>query len=295
VVNILAADQLVLAPKLYATVMLWLLSQIYEQLPEVGDAEKPKLLVIFDEAHLLFDGAPPVLLEKVEQVVRLIRSKGVGLYFCTQNPLDLPPKVLGQLSNRVQHALRAFTPQEQKAVKAAATTFRPNPPLDVEAAIGELAVGEALVSFLDAAGAPTPVVRALVVPPESQVGPITREERTALRQASILHGHYRETQDRESAYELLRQRAAEAEVAAETAKREAEAVKLAEAAAKQEASEQLKLERAQEREAARTAARAAREKERMLLSLAGEAGNLLGGRTGRSIARGLMGGILGRR
>jgi len=295
VVNILAADQLVLAPKLYATVMLWLLSQIYEQLPEVGDAEKPKLLVIFDEAHLLFDGAPPVLLEKVEQVVRLIRSKGVGLYFCTQNPLDLPPKVLGQLSNRVQHALRAFTPQEQKAVKAAATTFRPNPPLDVEAAIGELAVGEALVSFLDATGAPTPVERALVVPPESRVGAITSEERTALRQASILHGHYRETQDRESAYELLRQRAAEAEVAAETAKREAEAAKLAEAAAKQEASEQLKLERAQEREAARAAASAAREKERMLLSLAGEAGNLLGGRTGRSIARGLMGGILGRR
>jgi len=231
----------------------------------------------------------------VEQVVRLIRSKGVGLYFCTQNPLDLPPKVLGQLSNRVQHALRAFTPQEQKAVKAAATTFRPNPPLDVEAAIGELAVGEALVSFLDATGAPTPVERALVVPPESRVGAITSEERTALRQASILHGHYRETQDRESAYELLRQRAAEAEVAAETAKREAEAAKLAEAAAKQEASEQLKLERAQEREAARAAASAAREKERMLLSLAGEAGNLLGGRTGRSIARGLMGGILGRR
>ena len=164
VVNILAADQLVQAPKLYATVMLWLLSQLYEQLPEVGDAEKPKLLVIFDEAHLLFDGAPPVLVEKVEQVVRLIRSKGVGLYFCTQNPLDLPPKVLGQLSNRVQHALRAFTPQEQKAVKAAATTFRPNPPLDVEAAIGELAVGEALVSFLDDKGAPTPVERALVVP-----------------------------------------------------------------------------------------------------------------------------------
>ena len=172
VVNLLAADQLVLSPKLYATVMLWLLSQLYEQLPEVGDAEKPKLLVIFDEAHLLFDGAPAVLLEKVEQVVRLIRSKGVGLYFCTQNPLDLPPKVLGQLSNRVQHALRAFTPQEQKAVKAAATTFRPNPPLDVEAAIGELAVGEALVSFLDEKGAPTPVERAFVVPPESQVGPV---------------------------------------------------------------------------------------------------------------------------
>jgi len=251
--------------------------------------------VIFDEAHLLFDGAPPVLLEKVEQVVRLIRSKGVGLFFCTQNPLDLPPKVLGQLSNRVQHALRAFTPQEQKAVKAAATTFRPNPPLDVEAAIGELAVGEALVSFLDAVGAPTPVERALVVPPESRVGPITPEERTAQRQASILHDHYREAHDRESAYELLRQRAAEAEAAAEAARREAEAAKQAEAAAKQEASEQLKLERAQEREAARAAASAAREKERMLLSLAGEAGNLLGGRTGRSIARGLMGGILGRR
>jgi DNA helicase HerA-like ATPase len=306
VVNILAADQLVLSPKLYATVMLWLLSQLYEQLPEVGDAEKPKLLVIFDEAHLLFDGAPPVLLEKVEQVVRLIRSKGVGLYFCTQNPLDLPPKVLGQLSNRVQHALRAFTPQEQKAVKAAATTFRPNPPLDVEAAIGELAVGEALVSFLDGNGAPTPVERALVVPPESRVGTITAEERQALRQASPLHAHYREAQDRESAYELLRRRAADAAAAVEAAKREAEAAmreakaaKQADALAKQEASEQQRRERAEqraeEREAARAAATAARGKERLLLSLAGEAGNLFGGRTGRSIARGLMGGILGRR
>ena len=299
VVNLLAADQLVLSPKLYATVMLWLLSQLYEQLPEVGDAEKPKLLVIFDEAHLLFDGAPPVLLEKVEQVVRLIRSKGVGLYFCTQNPLDLPPKVLGQLSNRVQHALRAFTPQEQKAVKAAATTFRPNPPLDVEAAIGELAVGEALVSFLDEKGAPAPVERALVVPPESLVGPVSAEERSRLRLASPLHDHYREAQDRESAYERLLQRAAEAAAAAEAAKREAEAAKQAEALAKQEASEQQRLERAeqrtQERDAARAAATAAREKERLLLSLAGEAGNLFGGRTGRSIARGLMGGILGRR
>ncbi|MCX5957952.1 MAG: DUF853 family protein [Cyanobacteria bacterium] len=299
VVNLLAADQLVQAPKLYATAMLWLLSQLYEQLPEVGDAEKPKLLVIFDEAHLLFVGAPPVLLEKVEQVVRLIRSKGVGLYFCTQNPLDLPPKVLGQLSNRVQHALRAFTPQEQKAVRAAATTFRPNPPLDVEAAIGELAVGEALVSFLDDKGAPTPVERALVVPPESRVGPLAAEERQALRLASPLHDHYREAQDRESAYELLRQRAADAAAAAEAAKREAKAAKQAEALAKQEASEQQRLERAeqraQEREAARAAATAAREKERLLLSLAGEAGNLFAGRTGRSIARGLMGGILGRR
>ena len=284
VVNLLAADQLVLSAKLYATVMLWLLSQLYEQLPEVGDAEKPKLLVIFDEAHLLFAGAPPVLLEKVEQVVRLIRSKGVGLYFCTQTPLDLPPKVSGQLSNRVQHALRAFTPQEQKAVKAAATTFRPNPPLDVEAAIGELAVGEALVSFLDENGAPTPVERALVVPPESLVGPLAAEERSRLRLASPLHEHYREAQDRESAYELLRQRAVEAAAAAESAKREAEATKQAEAQTKQEAREQQRLERAEQRS-----------QERLLLSLAGEAGNLFGGRTGRSIARGLMGGILGRR
>jgi DNA helicase HerA-like ATPase len=232
-------------------------------------------------------------------VVRLIRSKGVGLYFCTQNPLDLPPKVLGQLSNRVQHALRAFTPQEQKAVKAAATTFRPNPPLDVEAAIGELAVGEALVSFLDEKGAPTPVERALVVPPESLVGPIPPDERSRLRLASPLHDHYREAQDRESAYELLLQRAAEAAAAAETAKREAEAAKQAEALAKQEATEQQRLEqaeqRSQERDALRAAATAAREKERLLLSLAGETGNLFGGRTGRSIARGLMGGILGRR
>jgi len=299
VVNLLAADQLVLAPKLYATVMLWLLSQLYEQLPELGDVEKPVLLVVVDEAHLLFDGAPAVLLETVEQVVRLIRSKGVGLYFCTQNPMDLPAKVLGQLSNRVQHALRAFTPQEQKAVKAAATTFRPNPPLDVAAAIGELAVGEALVSFLEANGAPMPVERALVVPPESLVGPLPEAERQRLRLASPLNAHYRDLHDRESAYELLLQRAEQAAADAEAARQAAEQAKRAEAEAKAEANEQERqeraLQRAREREEARAAATAAREKERLLLNLAGEAGNLLGGRTGRSLARGLMGGLIGRR
>ncbi|MFM9104436.1 MAG: helicase HerA-like domain-containing protein, partial [Cyanobium sp.] len=299
VVNILAADQLVQAPKLYATVMLWLLSQLYEQLPEVGDADQPKLLLIIDEAHLLCDGAPAVLLEKVEQVVRLLRSKGVGVWFCTQNPLDLPPKVLGQLGNRVQHALRAFTPQEQKAVKAAASTFRPNPPLVVEAAIGELAVGEALVSFLDAAGAPAPVQRALVVPPESLVGALGAEERQRLLQASPLQETYREVQDRESAYEMLLERAEQASASAEQARREAETARQAEAQARAEAQEQVRLERSEqrtrERQEAQAAALAEREKQRRLLNRAGEAGHLLGGRTGRSRARGLRGGLIGRR
>jgi DNA helicase HerA-like ATPase len=206
VINILSADKLLAAPKAYATLLLWLLSELFEELPEVGDPEKPKLVFFFDEAHLLFNDAPPALLEKIEQVVRLIRSKGVGVYFVTQNPLDVPDTVLGQLGNRVQHALRAFTPRDQKAVKTAATTLRANPELDVEKAITELGVGEALVSLLDEKGRPSVVERAFVLPPHSRIGPITPAERTAVIGKSLVAGVYEKTNDRESAYEVLKAR-----------------------------------------------------------------------------------------
>jgi DNA helicase HerA-like ATPase len=209
VINILVADKLMNSPKLYATFLLWLLSELFEQLPEVGDPEKPKMVFFFDEAHLLFNDAPQALLEKIEQVVRLIRSKGVGVYFVTQNPLDIPETVLGQLGNRVQHALRAFTPRDQKAVKSAATTLRANPKLDVEAAITELGVGEALVSLLDEKGRPCIVERAFVLPPGSRLGPVTPEERAATMKGSLVAGVYDTLQDRESAYEKLTQRVKE--------------------------------------------------------------------------------------
>jgi len=209
VINILAADKLMNSPKLYATFLLWLLSELFEQLPEVGDPEKPKMVFFFDEAHLLFNDTPQALLEKIEQVVRLIRSKGVGVYFVTQNPLDIPETVLGQLGNRVQHALRAFTPRDQKAVKSAATTLRANPKLDVEAAMTELGVGEALVSLLDEKGRPCIVERAFVMPPGSRLGPVTPEERAATMKGSLLAGVYDTPQDRESAYEKLTQRVKE--------------------------------------------------------------------------------------
>jgi DNA helicase HerA-like ATPase len=209
IVNILAAEELIRSPKLYATFLLWLLSELFEHLPEVGDPEKPTLVFFFDEAHLLFNDAPPALIEKIEQVVRLIRSKGVGVYFVTQSPADVPDTVLGQLGNRVQHALRAFTPHDQKAVKIAAETMRPNTTFDVTAAITELAVGEALVSTLDEKGSPTVTERAWMVAPASQIGPISDAARAAIRQDSAaLYGHYEQTVDRESAYEKLRARTA---------------------------------------------------------------------------------------
>ena len=207
VVNILAAERLMNAPKLYSTFLLWLLSELFEHLPEVGDPDKPKLVFFFDEAHLLFNDAPRALLDKIEQVVRLIRSKGVGVYFVTQNPLDIPDTVLGQLGNRVQHALRAFTPRDQKAVKAAAETMRANPKLKVEEVITELSVGEALVSFLDDKGRPTIVERAWVLPPGSRIGPLTDPERLAVIKGSVIYGHYENAIDRESAYEKLKGRA----------------------------------------------------------------------------------------
>ena len=209
VVNVLAADKLLSSPRVYSTMLLWLLSELFENLPEVGDPEKPKLVFFFDEAHLLFNDAPKELLERIEQVVRLVRSKGVGVYFVTQNPLDVPQTVLGQLGNRVQHALRAYTPRDQQAVKAAATTFRANPKLDVEKVIGELAVGEALISLLDEKGRPTVVERAFVVPPASRLGPLSADERKKLMASSLVAGHYEKEIDRESAHEKLKARAGE--------------------------------------------------------------------------------------
>ena len=206
-INILAADKLMLSPKMYATFLLWLLAELFEKMPEVGDVDKPKLVFFFDEAHLLFADAPEALLQKIEQIVRLIRSKGVGVYFVTQNPLDIPDVVLGQLGNRIQHALRAFTPRDQRAVRAAAETMRANPELDVEKVIGELAVGEALVSFLDEKGQPGIVERAWVLPPKSQIGPVTPEIRRQVISRSVLFGHYEKVVDRESAFEMLRARA----------------------------------------------------------------------------------------
>jgi uncharacterized protein len=204
VVNILAADKLMNSPRLYATFLLWMLSELFEVLPEIGDPEKPKLVFFFDEAHLLFKDAPAVLVERIELVVRLVRSKGVGVYFVTQNPLDIPDSVLGQLGNRVQHALRAYTPRDQKAVKSTAQTMRPKAGLDIEAAITELAVGEALVSFLDAKGRPCETARVFVLPPGSQLGPITPAQRQALVQGSLVAGVYEQALDRESAYERIK-------------------------------------------------------------------------------------------
>ena len=218
VINVLAAEKLYHSPKLYSTFLLWMLSELFEQLPEVGDLDKPKLVFFFDEAHLLFNDAPKALVEKVEQVVRLIRSKGVGVYFVTQSPLDVPDSVLGQLGNRVQHALRAFTPRDQKAVRSAAETMRANPAFDAASAIMELGVGEALVSFLDDKGRPEVVERAFVIAPHSRLGPLTPEERAQTISSSVLYGHYEALVDRESAYELLR---AQAETAATRAAEEA--------------------------------------------------------------------------
>jgi hypothetical protein len=215
VINILAADKLMQAPKVYSTLLLWLLSELFENLPEAGDLDKPKLVFFFDEAHLLFNDAPAALVDKIEQVVRLIRSKGVGVYFVTQNPADVPDKILGQLGNRVQHALRAFSARDQKAVRAAAETMRDNPALDEQAVITDLGLGEALVSLLDEKGRPAIVERAFIVPPQAQIGPITQDERASIIRSSLLAGHYEAVVDRESAYEKLQGRAAQKQSAAE--------------------------------------------------------------------------------
>lgn len=304
VINILAADRLLQSPKLYATFLLWMLSELFEQLPEVGDLDKPRLLFFFDEAHLLFDEAPKPLLDKVEQVVRIIRSKGVGVFFVTQNPIDIPDVILSQMGNRVQHALRAFTPRDQKAVRAAATTFRPNPNINTERAITELAVGEALVSFLDEKGMPSVVERAFILPPRSQIGPITPEQRQQLITSSLVYGYYEKQLDRESAYEMLLKQAerAAAEAAALKEQQEAEAKaageveRLAREQTKQEALLAKQLER-EERERRRRAEREAREREKAIGSVfeafAKSAARSLGGSTG-TLMRGILGGLSGR-
>ena len=257
VINILAADKLMNSPQTYSVFLLWMLDKLFDVLPESGDPEKPVLVFFFDEAHLLFNDAPKALLEKIEQVVRLIRSKGVGIYFVSQSPSDLPDSVLGQLGNRVQHALRAYTPKDQKALKAAAASFRPNPAFETEAVIAELGIGEALISFLDAKGAPQPVERAFIVPPQSQIGPLADDVRTAMLQKSVLKRLYGTEEDRRTAYEILNDRQADAETAKARAERKIaeekerkEAEKVAEAQRKIEEKARLAQEKAERKQAA---------------------------------------------
>ncbi|MCS3525626.1 helicase HerA-like domain-containing protein [Acinetobacter johnsonii] len=294
-INILAADKLMNTPKLYATFLLWMLSELFEQLPEVGDMDKPKLVFFFDEAHLLFDNASAALQEKIEQVVRLIRSKGVGIYFVTQNPLDLPESVLGQLGNRVQHALRAFTPKDQKAVKTAADTFRANPEFKVEQAITELAVGEALISCLDEQGTPQVVERAWVMPPYSSFSPISPEQRQALISQSIVAGIYEKSLDRESAFELLQNKVVERQQQAIQIEQEKQQAKEAETLAKQQAREQERIAKEQQKEAEREA----KQREKLIQDTVGtfakSAARSLGGSTGQKIVRGLLGSLFGRK
>ena len=294
-VNILAADKLMNSPRLYATFLLWLLSELFETLPEVGDPDKPKLVFFFDEAHLLFDEAPDALLDKVEQVVRLIRSKGVGVYFVTQNPIDIPEKVAGQLGNRVQHALRAFTPRDARAIKSASETFRPNPRLDVAAVITEMKVGEALVSTLMPDGAPSPVERTRIAPPRSRVGPLTAGERADVINASPYAGKYEERIDRDSAAELLVMKREESAAQAEAEKAAALQAKLDAQAAK----EQAKLQAQREREAARLEAAKARAAarpsatEKAVASAVTAAASTLGRQVAGSLGKSLVRGILG--
>ena len=294
-INLLAADKLMNTPKLYATFLLWMLSELFEQLPEVGDLDKPKLVFFFDEAHLLFDNASPALQQKIEQVVRLIRSKGVGIYFITQNPLDLPEDVLGQLGNRVQHALRAFTPKDQKAVKTAADTFRANPEFKVEQAITELAVGEALISFLDEQGTPQIVERGWVMPPYSSFSPLSADERKSLMQQSIVAGVYEQAVDRDSAYEMLQRKVSESAAQQQGQAQAAEQAKQQEALAKQQAKEQERLAREQQK----ADEKAQRERDKLTQDVIGtfakSAARSLGGPTGQKIVRGLLGSLFGRR
>ena len=282
VVNILAADKLMNSPKLYSTFLLWMLAELFERLPEVGDPEKPKLVFFFDEAHLLFDEAPKALLDKIEQVVRLIRSKGVGVYFVTQNPLDIPESVLGQLGNRVQHALRAFTPKDQKAVKSAAETMRANPKLKIEQVITELGVGEALVSLLDEKGRPNVTERAFVVPPGSQLGPLGDAERKAAIAASPLAGHYEKQVDRESAYEKLSARAQQ--VAQEKQ------------AQSQQAPQPKESNLASDILFGKTGPRGGKQSQGLIEAMAKSAARTVGSQVGREIIRGVLGSIFrGRR
>ncbi len=307
VVNILAADRLMASPRLYATFLLWLLSELFEELPEIGDPDKPVLCFFFDEAHLLFEDAPPGLLEKVEQVVRLIRSKGVGIYFITQNPIDIPDKVAAQLNNRIQHKLNAFTPRDQRAIKAAADTFRINPAIDVERAITELKIGEALVSLLQPDGAPSPVQRILIKAPASRVGPLTAEERRIIQSTDAIGDRYDTILDRESAEEILKAKTDEAAAAAAVEKANTEAEKDAARKAVEDArlakeqaratAAQVRLESQQKREAEREAARVQREAakptmtDKIVTSATRAAASSVGRQIGNQILRGILGGL----
>ena len=315
IINILAADKLMASPRLYSTFLLWLLSELFELLPEIGDPDKPKLVFFFDEAHLLFEDAPPALLEKVEQVVRLIRSKGVGVYFITQNPIDIPDKVEGQLGNLVQHKLNAFTPRDQQAVKSAAETFRPNPEINVETAITELKIGEALVSMLQPDGSPAPVERTLIKPPSSRVGPLTAQERAMLVQTDVIGTKYDSVLDRDSAEEILKAKGDEAAAAAAAAKAETDAQKAAALQAKQDAvaakeaarakaaeerlqAQQMREEDRRQRELEREEARKAREAakptmtDKMLQSAGRSIASSVGRQLGNSLLRGIFGGLI---
>ena len=294
-INLLTADKLMNTPKLYATFLLWMLSELFEQLPEVGDLDKPKLVFFFDEAHLLFDNASPALQQKIEQVVRLIRSKGVGIYFISQNPLDIPETVLGQLGNRVQHALRAFTPKDQKAVKTAADTFRANPEFKVDQAITELAVGEALISFLDEQGTPQIVERGWIMPPYSAFSPLSADERKALMSQSIVAGIYEHAVDRDSAYEMLQRKVSESAAQQQAQLEAAQQAKQQETDAKQQAKEQERLAREQQK----ADEKAQRERDKLTQDVLGtfakSAARSLGGPTGQRLVRGLLGSLFGKR
>lgn len=283
IINILAADKLMMAPRTYSTLLLYLMSELFERLPEVGDVDKPKLVFFFDEAHLLFNDAPKVLTEKIEQVVRLIRSKGVGIYFITQNPIDVPDTILGQLGNKIQHALRAFTPRDQKAVKTAAETFRPNPEIDVEKVISELGVGEALVSFLDEKGIPSMVEKAKILPPQAQIGPISPEERSSIIRHSIIAGVYEKDVDRESAFEILQTR-----INDQVQQNKAEIERIAR---EKEEAERIKIEAREEKQRSKTTDTG------LLGDLTKVVGRTVtqqvGGQLGRALVRGLLGGLFG--
>ncbi len=286
-INVLAADKLMFNPMMYATFLRWLLAELFEELPEVGDLDKPKLVFFFDEAHLLFTDAPPVLLQKIEQVVRLIRSKGVGVFFISQNPLDIPDVTLGQLGNRIQHGLRAFTPRDQRAVRAAAETFRQNPKVDVEKAILELGVGEALVSFLDAKGQPSVVERAFILPPGSRIGPATPEERREIIRTSLVAGHYERTIDRDSAYEMLKSRA---EAAARRQEQEESARRSLEVPVP---APQRPYQFPDPYRQAPAPRRPAGRRDTLLEAMAKSAARSVGSGFGRQILRGVLGSILG--
>jgi DNA helicase HerA-like ATPase len=290
VINILAADKLINSPRVYTTFLLWLLDDLYETLPEVGDLEKPKLVFFFDEAHLLFNDMPRNLLEKVEQIVRLIRSKGVGIYFCTQNPADIPENILGQLGNRVQHALRAYTPNDQKAVKVAANTFRANPNFNTADAITELNTGEALVSFLDEKGAPQMVERANILPPQGQIGPISLSERDHILRSSLIYGVYEDLIDRESAFEILSRKQNLLEEERRLAEEERERVRLQK--------ENEKAAREAER-LKREAARKRKEEQGIIGDLLEQVGKSakrqISNELGKTITRSIFGGLFGKR